>query len=108
MGVVTLKRPDVLGLAAAALAVAMAVVYVSLMRAQGDSPRSWYLALLLAGALLAGVGSVLKAPWGRVALVGAAAILLPAGFIASIGPPIMLAGALALLATLRSLEATGS
>lgn len=104
MAVVRLERPDALGFAAAGLAAAMAVVYIWLMDAQGDTPRSWFLALLLTGALFAGFGAVVRARWGKVALVLSAAALLPAGVLAlaSIGLPILASGALAVLASLRS------
>ncbi len=110
MDVLTWRRPDGLALAAAALAAGTAMTYVWLIDAQGDEPRSWFLSLLLAGAVLAGFGAVLKAPWKRIALVLSAAVLLPAGALAlaSIGLPIVVAGALAVLASLRTTEATGA
>jgi hypothetical protein len=110
MTVVMLKGAAALGVAAAAFAAATAVVYIWLMGGQGDTPRSWFLALLLTGALLAGFGAVVKGRWGRIALVVSAAVLLPSGVLAlaSIGLPILAAGTLAVLASVRSKGAIGS
>ena len=106
MDVVTRRRrPDGLALAAAVLAAVMGVAYVWLMDAQGDVPRSWYLALLLAGTILAGYGAVLGSPGRPVSLVLSAVVLLAAGALAlaSIGLPILVAGTLAVVASLRSI-----
>jgi hypothetical protein len=110
MAVVMLRRPDALGSAAAALAAAMAVVYIGLMSSQGDAPRSWFLVLLLTGALLSGFGAVVKQRWGQTAFILSAAVLLPAGVLAlaTIGLPILAAGTLAVLASLRSRDVTVS
>jgi hypothetical protein len=103
MEVVARRRPDGLALAAALLAAVMGVAYAWLMNVQGDAPRAWYLALLLAGALLAGYGAVLDTPGRRVALALSAVVLLTAGALAlaSIGLPVLAAGGLAVLAGLR-------
>jgi hypothetical protein len=47
---VTRTRIDLVALAAAVLAVAMAVVYVQLMAGQGDRPLWWVMVVLLGGA----------------------------------------------------------
>lgn len=83
----------------------MGAAYVWLMDAQGDAPRLWYLALLLAGTLLAGYGAAFEVPGRRLSLALSAVVLLSAGALAlaSIGLPIVVAGTLAVLAGLRSI-----
>jgi drug/metabolite transporter (DMT)-like permease len=101
---VTRTRIDLVAVAAAVLAVAMAVVYVRLMDAQGDRPLWWVLAVLLVGAGGAVYGSIATGVRRTTALIGAGVLLFLLGVLAilSIGLPILLAGALSLLAALRS------
>ncbi len=108
MDAVARTRIDGLALTAVAVASATAVAYW-LMSAQGDTPRVWFLGLLLLGVLLAGYRAVGRAPWRRVALGISAVVLLStsAPALASVGLPIMVAGALAVLACLRSTDSIG-
>ncbi len=94
---------DLVAVAAAVLAVAMAVVYVQLMADQGDRPLWWVLAVLLVGAGGAAYGALSTGVRRTTALVGAGALLFLLGVLAvfTIGLPILLAGALSLLAALR-------
>ena len=96
-------RIDLVAAAAAVLAVAMAVVYVRLMAQQGDRPLWWVLAVLLAGAGAAAYGALATGVRRTTALVGAGVVLFALGVLAilSIGLPILLAGALSLVAALR-------
>jgi hypothetical protein len=100
---VTRNRIDLVALAAAVLAVAMAVVYVQLMAGQGDRPLWWVLAVLLGGAAAGGYGAFATGVRRTTALVGAGAVLVVLGVLAilSIGLPILVAGAVSLLAALR-------
>ena len=100
----TRTRIDLVAVAAAVLAVAMAVVYVRLMREQGDRPLWWVLAVLLVGACGAVYGAFATGVRRTTALVCAGAVLFVLGVLAilSIGLPILLAGALCLVAALRS------
>jgi hypothetical protein len=96
-------RIEPLALIAATLATGMAVYYVWLIRQQGNQPLPWVLALLLAGALLAGYGSIRQVPYRRAALLAAGAELTTLGLLAlfSIGLPIIASGFLALASILR-------
>jgi hypothetical protein len=100
----TRPRIDLVALAAAVLAVAMAVVYARLMAEQGDRPLWWVLAVLLIGAGGAVYGSVAGGLRRTTVLVGAGVLLFLLGVLAilTIGLPILLAGALCLVAALRS------
>ncbi len=102
-GAVDRIRVDLVAVAAAVLALAMAVVYVRLMAEQGDRPLAWVLAVLLAGAGGAGYGAVVTGVRRTTALVLAGALLVALGVLAvfTIGLPILAAGALSLLAALR-------
>jgi hypothetical protein len=93
----------VLGFVAALLAGAMLVVYIAVMQSQGDRPLLWVVAMLVCGAVLAVYGALVSSDRGRAPLLAAAVLLLPLGFLAifSIGFPILIAGALALIAALR-------
>jgi hypothetical protein len=97
-------RIEPLALIAAALAIAMAIDYVWLIRQQGNLPLPWVLVLLLAGALLAAYGAVRELPYRRAALLAAAGALTTLGLLAllSIGWPIIAAGLLALASLLRA------
>ena len=102
-------RPrDGLAIAASLIALAMVVVYLVLIRAQGDgSPAVWFLLTLLAAAALAGYGARRDAAHRMTALLLAGAALLAIGLLAilSIGLPILVAGGLALAAALRAATA---
>jgi hypothetical protein len=89
----------VLALLAAVMAVVMAWVYVAILRAQGDSPYLWVLAVLLVGAGLSVYGAFWS-PYRRPALLAGGILLILLGGLAilSIGLPIILAGLLAVLA----------
>jgi hypothetical protein len=97
-------RIEPLALAAATLAIGMAACYVWLIRQQGDQPLPWVLAVLLAGALLAGYGAFRHLPYRRAALLSAAAALTTLGLLAllSVGLPIIVSGLLALASAIRT------
>jgi hypothetical protein len=97
-------RVDPVAAAAAVLAAAMAAVYVRVMHGQGDEPVAWVLVVLVAGALAAAYGAVPGAPHRRPALFagGTALVLLGLLAILTIGLPILVAGALAVVAGSRS------
>lgn len=90
--------------AAAVLAAVMAVVYVSVMRQQGEHPLVWVLGVLLTGAALAAHGARVAASHRRLALVVAGLFLSALGLLAllSIGLPMVVAGVLCFLAAARS------
>ncbi|MGN6574827.1 MAG: hypothetical protein ACTHKG_03995 [Nocardioides sp.] len=98
----TRSRIDLLTLAAAVLAAAMAVVYVRLTGEQGDAPLWWVPAVLLVGAGGAVYGSVSTGVRRTTALAaGVLLFLLGVLAILTIGLPILLSGALCLVAALR-------
>jgi hypothetical protein len=104
------RRVDVLALAASAIALPMAGVYVAVVRAQGDgSPARWVVAVLVLAGLAAGYAAPRSSPGRLVVLSGAAVLLGGLGLLAvlSVGPPILVAGALCLVSVLRSLTAAG-
>jgi peptidoglycan/LPS O-acetylase OafA/YrhL len=74
-------RIEPLALIAAALAIAMAIYYVWLIRQQGNPPLPWVPALLLAGALLAAYGAVRELPYRHAALLAAAGALTTLGLL---------------------------
>jgi hypothetical protein len=74
-------RIEPLALIAAALAIAMAIYYVWLIRQQGNPPLPWVPALLLAGALLAAYGAVRELPYRHAALLAAAGVLTTLGLL---------------------------
>jgi hypothetical protein len=94
---------DLVAMAATVLAAAMAGVYVRVMHAQDDQPLAWVLLVLVAGALAAAYGAVLRVPHRRLALMAGGAVLVLLGLLAvlTIGLPILVAGALAILAGSR-------
>jgi len=75
----------VLGVAAAVITLLVAVVYALVMRDQGDSPATWFLAVLVVAALLAAAGSL--RPTSRSLLVVATVLLAAATLVslASVG-----------------------
>ena len=64
----------------------------------------WAVAALVVGAAAAGVGAVVAFPYRRASLAGAALLLILLGLLAilTIGLPILLSGALCLVAGWRS------
>jgi hypothetical protein len=94
---------DPIVLLAAILAGGMAVVYVWLIRLQGNQPVPWFLIALCSGALLAAYGTFRRAPCRRTALVAAAAALMVLGLLAilTIGLPILASGVLVVASLLR-------
>ena len=104
-------RPDLFAIAAAGVAVVMAVIYIWLIRQQGDEPLAWVLGVLLLGAVLAGYGARNTSPHRRTALLSAGLVLTALGVLAmfSIGLPIIVAGILCFISAARtppSLSAT--
>jgi hypothetical protein len=97
------RRWDPVALAAALVPAAMTVVYLLIMRSEGDTPAWWFVAILALAVVLCGHAARRDAPRRRPALLVAGAALLAAGVLAllSIGLPLLVAGALALGAGLR-------
>lgn len=92
---------DVLAVLAAVIAAAMAVAYVAVIDAQGDStPLWWVLVALAGGAVLCVIGAPARASYRLPVLLVAAGLLAVLGLLAilSIGLPILLAAGLAALA----------
>lgn len=100
-------RLDGVALAGSVLALAMLVVYLSVIRQEDDQPAAWAVAALVLGAGAAGYGAVRTAPGRRAALLLAGLGLVVLGVLAilSIGLPILFAGALCLVAALRQRRA---
>lgn len=96
-------RFDPWAVAGSLLAAAMTVAYAAIMRQQGDDPAAWFVGALGIGALAAGYGAVMPAPHRRPALALAVVLLLFCGLLAilTIGLPILVAGALVVVASLR-------
>jgi hypothetical protein len=89
-----------LAAASAAIALTMLVIYLVLIDRQGDRPAVWFVAALAAGVLLAVYGAMRGR---RAALIAAGVLLVALGLagILSIGLPIIVAGALAIVAAGR-------
>ena len=96
-------RLDAVAVAASVLAVAMVVVYLAVIRQQEGEPAVWAVAVLVGGAAAAAYGAAGSAPYRRAALVFAGLALMSLGVLAilSIGLPILVAGALCLIAAMR-------
>jgi len=96
-------RIDIIGVAASVLALAMCFVYLSVMRQQEGEPAAWAVATLIGGAAAAAYGAVRTAPYRRAALMLSGLALVALGVLAilTIGLPILLAGALCLVAAAR-------
>lgn len=94
---------DPVAVAASALAVTMLVVYVAVIRQEDGQLAMWAVAALVVGVVAAGYGSVRGAPRRRAALAlgGLVLVVLGALAILSIGLPIIVSGALCLVAALR-------
>lgn len=96
-------RLDAIAVTASVLAVAMLVVYLSVIRQQEGEPAAWVVAALIGGAAAAAYGAVVAAPYRRAALGLAGLTLMVLGMLAilTIGLPILVAGALCLMAAAR-------
>jgi hypothetical protein len=94
---------DLLPLLASVIAFGMMIVYLEVINDNGDDPAAWYLIALAVGALLAAYGSSRSAPGRVVVLVVSGLLLALLGFlgILTIGLPILIAGALAVIAAVR-------
>ena len=94
---------DLIAVAAAILAGFMAVVYVWIIKRQGDQPLVWVLSILVGSAGLAACGAARRLAHRRVVLTIAGAVLTVLGLLAilSIGLPIIAAGLLALISAAR-------
>lgn len=101
-------RPSAPGLVTAVIALAMDGVYVSLLMAEGDDDLGSVLPFVLligAAGLAIGVGSSFGDPRVRASLVGPGAVVLMGICVLaifSIGPPLLVAGMLALTGALRA------
>jgi hypothetical protein len=82
----------------------MAIVYVLVIRQQGDQPAAWFLGGMGVCALLSSYGAARSAPRRVWALVASSTILIVFGILAilSIGLPILVAGIFAVVAVVRS------
>jgi hypothetical protein len=89
--------------AATTITAVMTVLYLALIRQQGNRPAAWFVAALSVAALLCLYGVFRAAPARRVALAVAAVMLLGLGLLGllSVGLPIAVAGVLALVAAAR-------
>jgi len=98
------RRLDALALTAAALALAVLLGYLAIMRQESDVPAAWFVAALVLGAALAVYGANIGAHHRRTALLLAGLMLAVVGVLAipSIGFPILVAGVLCLVAAARS------
>jgi hypothetical protein len=103
LGSITRTRVDPLAVTASAVAVAMVLAYLEVVRQQDGDPAAWAVAALLLGGGAASYGAVWRSPYRRTPLVAAGVVLLGVGLLAilSIGLPIMVAGALCLVAAGR-------
>jgi len=104
------RRVDVVAVAGAMLTVMSAVVYIWLIRDQGDQPLAWVLGVMLCGAALAGYGARITSPQRRTALLFAGVLLTGLGVLAllSIGAPIIAAGVLCLISGARTRPVGGT
>jgi hypothetical protein len=91
---------DPLAAIASVIALVMIVLYVGLIRRQGNQIAVWFLSALAVAAVLSVYGIARCAPRRVVALVvsGVTMTLLGIAGLLSIGLPILVAGVLALLA----------
>ena len=96
-------RLDPVAVAASTLALAMLVVYLSVIRQQQGDPAAWVIAALIIGSAAAGYGAGVASPYRRSSLVLAALVLFVLGLAAilTVGLPILVAGVLCLVAVLR-------
>lgn len=102
---------DYFAAAGSVLALVMLAMYLLIIRQQEEGqPASWAVAALLVGAGAAGYGARMTAPYRRAALMLGGLALLLVGVLAilTIGLPIMVAGALCLLAVVKQGPAPAS
>jgi hypothetical protein len=94
--------------AASAITAVMMFVYLALIRRQDGQPAVWFVLGLAAAGSLSLYGIVRAAPGRRVALAISAVLLLGLGTLGllSIGLPIIGAGLLALVASVRGRSVT--
>jgi hypothetical protein len=95
-----LSRPwDLRAIVAGTVTAAVAVGYLLIMRAEGDTPALWFVTGLVIAVILLGYGANRGARRRRVALTLAGVELLGLGIVglASIGFPLVCAGVLALI-----------
>ncbi len=95
---------DPFAAASAVLAAVMVVTYLAVINDQDGEAAPWVVVALLVGAALAAYGALRSAPLRQITLAIAVALLGLLGLVAilSIGVPILLASALALVALIRS------
>lgn len=96
-------RVDAVAGVSAVLALVMAFVHVAVTQEQGGEPAAWPVAVLIGGAVAAAYGAVRGVPYGRASLVLAGLSLVVLGVLAmlTLGLPILVAGALSLVAAVR-------
>jgi hypothetical protein len=98
-----MQRIDLFALLGAGLALLVTVFYVFLVYAQGDSPSSYAVGLLLVAIASAAYAVPMRARGRKVTLGVAAIFLFLLGFIAlfSIGLPLVLSAMLCVLGAMR-------
>ncbi len=98
------RQVDLVAAAGTAIILIMTVIYIWVMRQQGDRPLVWVLTVLLGGACLSGYGAMNNSQHRRAALLIAGVLLTILGILAilSIGYPILAAGILCLIAGARA------
>jgi hypothetical protein len=97
-------RWDFLAIAGTGICVVMAITYLAVVDAQGDTPAYWFVVLLV-GASCAGLYAARKdSPRRRVVLLTAAVVSFALGVVSllSIGPPLLVAALCLLVASLRA------
>lgn len=85
---------------------AIAIGYVRLMAAQGDSPKVWFLGGLISAAALAAYSAVRAVPRRAEAIAASGTVLLSFGILGlfSIGFPILIAGVIAIAFAAKTRE----
>ena len=100
----TPRRVDPWAAAAALLAAVMVGVYLGVIRQQDGDAAVWFVAMVVLGAATAAYGAMSWVRLRRPALVVASVLLVATGVlgILSIGFPILVAGVLGIVATVRA------
>jgi hypothetical protein len=103
VGQVLSRTWDLRAIVAGTVTTAVAVGYVLIMRAEGDTPALWFLSGLVIAVILLEYGANRGAERRRPALALAGVVLLGLGIVglASIGFPLVCAGVLALISAGR-------